>query len=122
METFDFFPFVTPTNAGTIVFPNIDTRVESTAPAPTPTASPMPSPAADPVDTLSESMQEMKIQSPSGIDLEKVKRSSRKAGKNSDVYSLGELKGVAKAMGVSFKGNISKKDLIALILKENRVF
>ena len=127
METFDFFPFVTPTNTGMVVFPDNDTRVQAiTVTVPTPVRSPDPTPspvaaAADPVDELTQGIEEMKIKTPE-VDIEKVKRSSKKAGKNSDVYSLAELKEVAKSIGIRFKGNISKKNVIDLILKENRVF
>ena len=114
METFDFFPFITPTNAGIVVFPDFDTVVKTAASAP----------AAGSIEELNESLGNMKITDTQvQVDIEKIKRSGKKAGsKTKDVYNLLELKDIAKSLGISFKSNIAKKTLIDLILKENKIF
>ena len=128
MESFDFFPFVTPSNVNVIVFPDFDTSIKPAAPTPI-VSTPVPEAAAAAadvdIDVLNQSMGGMKIESAadtSSVDFDKIKRSNQKAGKSKDIYSLSELKTIAKDMNINFKGNISKKNLISSILKKNKIF
>ena len=115
MESLDFFPFVTPGNVDRVVFPDIDTRMKMKAPPPTTAAAPT---AAAPPTTAAAAAAPPE----QSFDAQKLKRSNQKASKTKDVYSLTELKTIAKSKGITFKGGVSKKDLINAIMQQSKIF
>lgn len=111
MTSYDFYPFVEPTNVGKIVFPNFNTLMED-----------------EEVDILSSMMAETKIEevpkkvdiSDIEIDFEKVKLSRGRQTKTSKGYNQETLKGFGKQLKkrgftIDFKSKDALIDSILLL-------
>ena len=105
MPKYAFFPFIEPTHAGQIVFPDFDTMC---------TESPVKeSEPESPVKERKINIDDL------GIDFRKLEISGGRSGKLSNTYKHGELKtfcDILKRRGVTFDG-CSKKELVDTILR-----
>jgi len=114
MPKYAFFPFIEPTHAGQIVFPDFDTMC---------TESPVKE--SEPESPVKESEPESPVKERKiniddlGIDFRKLEISGGRSGKLSNTYKHGELKtfcDILKRRGVTFDG-CSKKELVDTILR-----
>jgi hypothetical protein len=123
MPKYAFFPFIEPTHAGQIVFPDFDTMCTESPVKESEPESPVKE--SEPESPVKESEPESPVKERKiniddlGIDFRKLEISGGRSGKLSNTYKHGELKtfcDILKRRGVTFDG-CSKKELVDTILR-----